>query len=91
MNDPAAHIIVSGLVQGVGYRYFASRKADELGVTGFVRNIPDGRVEIVARGDRGLIAELVALLKVGPRAARVRDVAVNWIDSGERFDRFEVR
>jgi acylphosphatase len=91
MNDSSAHIVVSGLVQGVGYRYFVSRRAEELGLTGYVRNLPDGRVEIHACGDKGRIADLVAVLRVGPRASGVRDVAIEWVKSGEAFDRFEIR
>ena len=91
MGDSAAHIVVSGLVQGVGFRYLTSRRADELELTGYVRNLPDGRVEILARGDRGRIADLVALLRVGPRSASVREVAVEWVTPTEQFDRFEVR
>jgi acylphosphatase len=91
MNDASAHIVVSGLVQGVGYRYFTARNAEGLGVTGFVRNLPDGRVEIFANGERGRISDFVAVLKVGPRASRVTDVALDWVASKETFDRFEVR
>lgn len=91
MNETTAHIVVSGLVQGVGFRYFVSRNAVQLGVTGFVRNLPDGRVEILACGAQGAIADLVAALRVGPRASRVTDVALDWVPSTESFDNFEVR
>ncbi|HLF13836.1 MAG TPA: acylphosphatase [Bacteroidota bacterium] len=87
----AAHIIVSGLVQGVGYRFFVSSKAEDLGLTGYVRNLPDGNVEILAMGPRGLIGELVAALKIGPRASRVRGVSLDWVTPAEEFDRFEIR
>ncbi len=91
MRDDAAHIIVSGLVQGVGYRFFVSRKAEGLGLTGFVRNLPDGNVEVLAGGHRGLIEDLVAALKIGPRAARVKAVSLEWVTSSEEYDRFEIR
>jgi acylphosphatase len=91
MNGRCAHIVVSGLVQGVGYRYFALRRAEKLGVTGYARNLPDGRVEILACGAEGLIADFVAILRVGPAASSVGDVAVEWVKPGEIFDRFEIR
>jgi acylphosphatase len=91
MNGSCAHIVVSGLVQGVGYRYFASRRAERLGLTGYARNLPDGRVEILACGAEGLIADFVNLLRIGPPASDVRDVAVRWVKQGETYDRFEIR
>ena len=91
MSDTAAHIVVSGLVQGVGYRWFASRNAEELGITGFVRNLPDGRVEVLACGDRGRISDLVALLRVGPRSSQVRDLALDWVTPDHAYSGFEVR
>ena len=91
MGDGCAHIVVKGLVQGVGYRYFASRRAVQLGLTGFVRNLPDGRVELWACGDRGLISEFIALLRVGPRGSRVNDLGVEWGQPMETYDKFEIR
>jgi acylphosphatase len=58
----------------VGYRYFVQREADVLGVTGFVRNLPDGRVEVVAEGDDEALGRLEARLKEGPSFARVSSV-----------------
>ncbi len=91
MSGEIAHIVVSGLVQGVGYRYFAFGKAEELGLAGFVRNLPDGRVEVAARGPRPMIGELVEALRIGPRSARVSDVSLEWVEAPEQFDRFEIR
>ncbi len=91
MSDETAHMFVRGLVQGVGYRYFVSGRASALGMRGYVRNLQDGKVEVMARGDRGLILELVGELKRGPRGSRVAAVAIEWIHSTEKFDRFEIR
>jgi acylphosphatase len=66
--------IVSGRVQGVGYRYFVMRVAKQLGVAGFVRNLPDGRVEVVAEGSEAALAELEAQLRAGPSFASVEGV-----------------
>jgi acylphosphatase len=65
---------VRGRVQGVGYRYFAQRAAAELGLSGYVRNLDDGRVEVYAAGPAAKLAELAPLLHKGPRWADVRGV-----------------
>jgi acylphosphatase len=65
---------VRGRVQGVGYRYFAQRAAVELGLTGYVRNLDDGRVEVYAAGPAAQLDELAPLLYRGPRWADVRGV-----------------
>ncbi len=72
----AADIIVSGNVQGVGYRAFTQRTADALQVSGWVRNLPDGRVQVEVEGPRANVEELLARLRVGPRLSSVTDVAV---------------
>ncbi|HKJ67220.1 MAG TPA: acylphosphatase [bacterium] len=84
------HIIVIGLVQGVGFRYFTFKRARELGVTGYVKNLPDGTVEIEAEGDRGQLEELIEALKVGPRSAVVNDLRVSWDISDEKYNQFRI-
>ncbi len=71
----ARHAIVRGRVQGVGYRFFAERAARDLGVRGWVRNLPDGSVEAVAEGEDEAIARFVARLREGPRGSRVESLA----------------
>jgi acylphosphatase len=66
--------VLSGLVQGVGFRWYAARRASELGLKGWVRNLPDGRVEAVASGDPASLARFEELLRIGPRSARVTGV-----------------
>ncbi len=78
MNQVGAHIVVSGLVQGVGFRYYCLRNAAQLGLTGWVRNQPDGSVAVHAEGNRGQIEALIEVLKVGPRNAAVRDLQIRW-------------
>lgn len=70
----AYRYLVSGQVQGVGYRYFAMRAAEALGVTGFARNLADGRVEVVAEGPEEVLAEFEDKLREGPAFATVRFV-----------------
>jgi len=72
------HLLVSGLVQGVGFRYFTARSAWDRGLSGFVQNLPDGRVEVFAQGDRDTLEELIAAVRQGPPGAVVRDVRVDW-------------
>ena len=66
--------IVRGRVQGVGFRYFAQREAAELGLTGYARNLDDGRVEVYAAGPEEKLSQLGGLLYRGPRWADVRGV-----------------
>jgi acylphosphatase len=85
-----AHILVSGRVQGVGYRAFAYRVAKQRGLVGGVRNLDDGRVELDVEGRRSVIEALVVDLKVGPPAARVGKVDLEWSAATERFSQFTV-
>jgi acylphosphatase len=73
-----AHLHVSGRVQGVGYRFSAIDEARRLGLRGWVRNLPDGRVEAEAEGERTQVEALVAWCRLGPPAAQVDDVEVEW-------------
>jgi len=84
------HVLVSGLVQGVGYRYFVYNKAINLTLTGYVKNHYSGDVEIEAEGDRSLIEEFIKQIKVGPRAAHVTDMRIEWIKCTETHSGFEV-
>lgn len=86
-----AYILVSGLVQGVGFRYFIYRKATELGLKGYVKNLFDGNVEIVVEGDKGKILVLIDYAKIGPRAAHVKDVRVQWEEEKNEFDNFQIK
>ncbi|MCC6396649.1 MAG: acylphosphatase [Bacteroidetes bacterium] len=86
-----AHILVEGLVQGVGFRWFVARHAQALSLKGFVRNLYDGTVEVEAEGDRGLVEELIKHLKVGPRSAQVRDLHIEWRTPENETRPFEIR
>jgi len=69
---------VQGRVQGVGFRYFALQHARRLGLRGYVRNCPDGSVEVLAEGNRTALEELLVLLRQGPPAARVERWHAEW-------------
>lgn len=85
------HAFISGRVQGVAFRFFAQHVANMLGVTGWVRNLYDGRVEVVAEGNREILDRFLEELKKGPRLARVEEVEVNWEDYKGEFADFSIR
>jgi acylphosphatase len=84
-----ARLVIRGVVQGVGYRYFVRKTAVHLGIGGLVRNRFDGSVEVVVEGDRAAIAALIAALKEGPRFASVERVDVEWQEATGEFKDFE--
>ncbi|MBI4005200.1 MAG: acylphosphatase [Gammaproteobacteria bacterium] len=84
------HCYVSGRVQGVCFRMETREQAALFGVTGWVRNLADGRVEVFACGDKEKLDHLYEWLKVGPEMARVLDVEIEVLEYQE-FDRFSVR
>lgn len=84
------HLLIDGRVQGVGYRWFARNAGRELGLTGKVRNLPDGRVEIHAAGDPDKLAELIGRLREGPPAARVQSIAEEELVTIPDWDRFDI-
>jgi len=86
-----AHLYISGRVQGVYYRGFTVEVAEALGLKGWVRNLPDRRVEAVFEGDRDLIEKAILKCKHGPPASRVTDIDVTWEDRLEGFKEFDIR
>jgi len=85
------HILVSGLVQGVFFRAYIKEKAQELELTGWVRNLPTGQVEAVFEGDKENIEKIIEWTKEGPPTARVDDVKVNWENYRGEFNVFQIR
>jgi len=86
-----AEIVVNGLVQGVGYRYFVYREAKKIELKGFVKNLYTGEVLTVAEGEKALIEELINKLKVGPMHAAVKNCYVDWQEPLNEFTTFEIR
>jgi len=86
-----AEIIVQGVVQGVGYRFFAIQKARDYGLTGYVQNLQDGSVLVVAEGEKGLLNDFINELKIGPRAAKVTKVDVKFSEKEKGFKNFSVK
>ena len=91
MENKRYHILVYGIVQGVGYRYFAYRVANELGISGFVRNLRDGSVEVMAQGDEQSLAEFVDKLRKGPISAMVTDIKITELPVYPTLKRFEIK
>jgi acylphosphatase len=84
------HAVVHGDVQGVGFRYFVQRKAQQLGLTGWVRNNDDGSVELVAEGGRNQLEQMKRALQEGPRMARVDRVETQWSNATGGLRGFEL-
>lgn len=85
------HLFVSGKVQGVSYRANAERMARMLGVSGWVRNLPDGRVEILAQGEEKSLRSYLAWVHQGPSQSRVDHVESHWDDCTEILQDFHIR
>lgn len=90
MSLGRAHVIIKGRVQGVFFRAEARRKAEELGLTGWVRNNPDGAVEAVAEGEVGMVEKFVDWCREGPPQARVSAVEVSMSGASGEFTRFTI-
>ena len=86
-----AYVIVSGRVQGVWFRGNTQRAASAAGVHGWVRNLPDRRVEAVLQGDRAAVESVVKFMRTGPPGAAVTGIVVAWRPAGEVFHDFDIR
>ncbi len=83
--------LVSGRVQGVGFRFFTQKAARKLGLTGTVRNLPDGRVEVVAQGTSNPLSSLYSAIHEGPGFARVTEITeIETADPDREFREFKV-
>jgi acylphosphatase len=87
---PGFQANISGRVQGVGFRWFVQRNAERLGVNGYVRNLPDGGVEVEAEGDAHALELLIAELKKGPGMSHVQDVNVIWKNTNKGYSGFSI-
>lgn len=90
MTSSGMHVIVTGLVQMVGYRWFAINSAKELELTGWVKNLGDGSVEINAFGKKGMLDEFIKQLKIGPKFSNVSEVRVREIEYNLSYTDFMV-
>ncbi|MEA3409299.1 MAG: acylphosphatase [Candidatus Eisenbacteria bacterium] len=90
MESDRIHALVRGAVQGVGFRYFVLNAARAAGLVGFVKNLRDGSVEVVAEGPREELERFARDISEGPRRGLVRDVQLRWTESTGEFESFEV-
>lgn len=87
-----ARILIKGSVQMVGFRYYAIRYARHLEISGYVRNLPSGGVEVIAKGPKGLMKEFIDVLRKGPPSAVVKEVIIDYNPGElEKFTDFSVR
>lgn len=86
-----AHLLISGRVQGVSFRANTRRKAQQLGIKGWVRNTEDGKVEAVVEGEKEQIEKLIEWAEHGPRLAKVENIEVDWKEDKDEFDEFKIR
>jgi acylphosphatase len=91
MQEARLHLLISGRVQGVWYRASTRTRARELGLTGWVRNLPDGRVEALAEGPCPQLEALLAWCHDGPILARVDGIEASWGQASGDFPGFETR
>ncbi len=93
MTEPdrtRVHIVISGVVQGVFFRHHTRKNALRLGLTGWVKNLPDGRVEAVFEGEASQVTQMIEWCRTGPPAARISDIALIHEEATGRFSDFEI-
>ncbi|KUO41730.1 MAG: acylphosphatase [Hadesarchaea archaeon DG-33] len=86
-----AHMLVSGMVQGVSFRYYTQDLAQRLGVHGWVRNTRDGQVEAMFEGEKEVVERMLEFCRRGPSGASVTNFKVKWENYRGEFSGFEVR
>ena len=91
MSEKRVYILISGVVQGVGYRYFAVRRAEKFGITGWIRNRLDGKVELEVEGEKNNLNAFIEELKIGPLSADVTRIDIEQRQWTGEFNTFEVR
>ena len=90
MTKIALQILLSGRVQGVGFRYYARQYAGALGINGYVKNLYDGRVEVVAEGEKELVDRFIAALRRGPSFGNVEHVEIKSLPYENSYSTFSV-
>jgi len=85
------HLIITGRVQGVWFRHNVNIVANKLGLTGFVRNLPDENVEVIAEGDENKLKELTEFCRIGPQGANVENVKIKYEEPKNEFKTFSIK
>lgn len=89
--DYFAEITVKGRVQRVGFRYFVVQKASEIGIKGYVKNLANGDVLLIAQGTKSEIETLIDYLKIGNTLSRADSIILNWINTLSEFSSFSIK
>jgi len=84
------HILITGKVQGISFRYYTKKKAEELQIKGWVKNLPNGDVEIVVEGNNSNITSFMDWCKTGPSLANVKNIAINEEQPTNEFSTFSI-
>ncbi|MEA1881563.1 MAG: acylphosphatase [Candidatus Marinimicrobia bacterium] len=87
----AVHLIVSGKVQGVGFRWYVVRSGRSLALIGYAKNLPDGNVEVQVEGNKVDIERFIKKLKQGPALSSVENVEMKWISPSNQLKDFNIR
>ena len=90
MPDSAIHIIAHGRVQGVGFRFFVREQAAQYNLKGWVKNLPDGTVEILAEGGKDILEIFIERVRVGSFLIRVTDLKIEWCEPTNSFTNFGI-
>ncbi len=91
MDDiSTAQVVVIGRVQGVFFRQTTKKKAQSLGLVGWVRNQPDGSVQLQATGPKGVVMQLIEWCRKGPATARVDELQIVWLEAPQLSGQFEI-
>jgi len=83
-------IIVKGIVQGVGFRYFCLKNARELNIGGYAKNLLNGDVEVIAQGEEGMLNEFIKIVQAGPEFSEVKSISVEETGSENRYNSFRI-
>jgi acylphosphatase len=86
-----ARVLISGLVQGIGFRYFVTSRAEQYPITGYVRNLDTGSVEVVAEGEKQQVYDFLRALRKGPTHAEIMNFQAEWSPPSGEFENFFVK
>ena len=90
-GNAAVKLLISGRVQGVGFRYYIARNAWDLKINGYAKNLFNGDVEIYAEGSKELLDEFIKRAKLGPSHAIVEKTSEQWLDFKNKYNNFDIR
>lgn len=90
MNFTGSYVKIKGRVQGVNFRYYAKKRAEQLGLVGWIKNTSKGEVECLAEGEKEALEKFLQWCRQGSKSARVREMEIHRFAPGEKFDSFDI-